>query len=247
MSGEIVRMDSKIRLLGNRSYVGDQEIIGILKVLDRNENIIMEFDPDAQIFYLRDASGNTIMSVDAANQLFRLWDTAGNSVFRVDTSTGILQMRDQADVVVLQFDPSTGDLTINGDPINTNAEIFSHLSVEHFWTGSGTYIDRTGTYFKIDGDNFQNQTVKFETVMAVEQSGRTAYTRIYNITDSNVLTGSEITSTRVGVSNPEAIRSGTLTFPSGEKQYKLQIKQSPAGNGGDNAHFYAARLVITQG
>lgn len=125
-------------------------------------------------------------------------------------------------------------------------EFFSHVSVEHFWTGSGTYVDRTGAFFKVDGDNIINQAVYFEAVMAVEQAGRTAYTKIYNITDGANLTGSEITSTTVGVANPEIVRSGALTFPSGLKVYKLQIKQSPAGNGGDNAHYYAARLVHTQ-
>jgi len=126
----------------------------------------------------------------------------------------------------------------------TLAEVFSHLSVEHYWTGGSSYIDRTGAFFKVDGDKMLNHSIIFESIMAVEQSGRTAYIRIYNVTDSNVLAGSELTTTQVGISNPAVVRSSPLTFPSGEKQYKLQIRQNPAGNGGDNAHFYAARFVI---
>lgn len=205
---EVVRRDAKQRIVGDKSYIGDQEIIGKFQIRDSSENLIYEFDPDA----------GTIT----------VYDTGGTAVW--------------------VFDIATGDLTINGDKVNTNAEIFSHLSVEHFWTGSGTYVDRTGAYFALDGDNFNNQDLYFEGVMAVEQAGRTAYLRIYNITDGAVLTGSEITSTTVGISSPERVRSGNIAanLPSGTKVYKLQIKQSPAGNGGDNAHYYAARLVHVQ-
>lgn len=154
--------------------------------------------------------------------------------------------------LVLSLTKQVKDIVKILDDIKTNqnqyfvtlAEVFSHLSVEHFFTGSGSYIDRTGAFFKVDGDKMLNQTVIFESVMAVEQASRTAYIHIYNVTDSNVLSGSELTSTTVGVSNPEVVRSSALTFPSGEKQYKLQIKQVAAGNGGDNSHFYAARFVI---
>lgn len=183
------------------------------------------------IFYLYDADDNIIVQIDKDG--IHVNDTGGSEIVTIDSS-GIAVA-------------STGDITVGGDSLNTNAEIFSHLSVEHFFTGSGSYIDRTGTYFTLDGDNFDNQTVLFESVMAVEQAGRTAYAKIYNITDAGDLSGSEITSTTVGITAPENVRSSALTFPSGAKRYKLQIKQSPAGNGGDNAHYYAARLVITQG
>jgi len=225
---EIVRKDTKQRIVGDKAYIGDQEIIGKLSVYDDNENLVFFVDPDTG--------------------LVKYYDTSGNLIFVFDTSTGQVIYYNTAGSEIYKFDPTTGDLTINGDKVNTNAEIFSHVSVEHFWTGSGTYIDRTGAFFALNGDNFNNQEVYFEGVMAVEQAGRTAYQRIYNVTDGTVLTGSEITSTTVGISSPERVRSGNLAgnLPSGEKVYKLQIKQSPAGNGGDNAHFYAARLVHVQ-
>lgn len=140
----------------------------------------------------------------------------------------------------------TGDITVGGDSINTNAEVFSHLSIEHFWTESATYEDRTGCRFALDGDNFDNQNVYYECVMANEQGSRTAYTRIYNITDSGALADSEITTEVQPLTSLTRVRSDALTIPSGLKEYKVQIKMNTAGGEGDNAHFYAARLVITQ-
>jgi len=223
---EVMRKDSKIRMLGDRAYFGDQEVIGNFKVYDNNENLIFHVDP---------SSG-----------LIKYYDTNGNLIFVFDTSTGrVIYYKTNGDEVY-RFDPSTGDLTINGEKVNTSAELFSHLSIEHFWTGSDTYIDRTGCRFAIDGDNFHNQNVYYECVMANEQSGRTAYTRIYNITDDEPLSGSEISTTANPLSNLTRVRSGVLTFPSGLKEYKLQIRMNQTGGEGDNAHFYAARLVITQ-
>lgn len=137
-------------------------------------------------------------------------------------------------------------IKIAGDFVNTNVAVFSHLSIEHFWTESNTYEDRTGCRFMLDGDDFGNQSVYYECVMANEQASRTAYTQIYNITDSSALSGSELTSTVEPLTALERVRSSALTFPSGEKEYKLQIKMNQTGGSGDNAHFYAARLVIIQ-
>ena len=165
---------------------------------------------------------------------------------------GALYLKDLDNKVIVTLNKDgiavaeTGDITVGGDSINTNAEIFSHLSVEHFWTGSGSYIDRTGAFFTLNGDNFVNQAVYFEAVMGVEQNGRTAYIKIYNVTDSADLAGSEITTAVNSSTSPDTVRSAALTIPSGIKKYKLMIKQAAAGNGGDNSHYYAARLVITQ-
>jgi len=283
---EVVRKDSKIRMLGDRAYFGDQEVIGNFKVYNKSEDLIFFVDPDNNLvnFYntvgklifsfntasglvlYYDASGNEVYRFDPSNQrldmkntseitVFRFdaangrvlhFDGDGNEIYRFDTSTGKLQMKKADGTVIFEFDPATGDLTINGDPVNTSAEIFSHLSVEHFWTGSSSWVDRTGTYFKLNGDNFNNQSVYFESVMAVEQSGRTAFTRIWNITDGTYLANSVISTNKVGISDPDVVRSIALNLPSGEKEYKLQIKQEPAGGSGDNAHFYTARLVIIQ-
>ena len=147
-----------------------------------------------------------------------------------------------------------GLITVHGDIVNTNAEIFSELTLEHYFTGSASYITEAGTSFSINGTHFNNQVVYFEANMLVEQAGRTAYIRIYNLTDSSVLANSEITSSFVGHYNSgsgsfdtwEKVRSAAITLPTGNKEYEIQVKQNQAGGGGDNAHFYIGRLVITQ-
>ena len=195
---------------------------------------------------------NNEIVIDGANKRILWFDGTDNRI--VIDGDGNLKisiagenvLTEAEDDLAFVYNPATSQLKIRGEIINTSAEIFSHLSIEHYWTGSGAYIDRTGCRFAIDGDNFANQNVYFECVMANEQAARTAYARIYNITGGATLASSEITTTANPLTSLTRIRSGALTFPSGLKEYKLQIKQSPAGDGGDNAHFYAARLVITQ-
>lgn len=195
-------------------------------------------------------SENKRLIIDLTDGKILLRDDTTNRIL-FDGSTGAFKISNVKedvktaadDDLLFHFNPTSATLEIKGEPVNTFAQTFSHLSVEHFWTGSSTYTDRTGTYFEVDGKEFKNQDTYFETVMAVEQGGRTAYTRIWNMTDGKMLAGSEITGHKVGITNPERIRSDSLTFPSGSKLYKLQIKQTPAGGTGDNAHFYAARLV----
>lgn len=244
--GEQVRKDSKIRLLGNRSYVGDQEIIGEFQVRDSNENLIFFVDPENNLINMYNTAGVLIYSFDTANGRILQYNSDGDEIYRFDTSSGKIQMKNTAGTVIFEFNPDTGILTINGDVVNTNAEVFSHLSIEHFWTASATYIDRVGCRFALDGDNFGNQNVYFECVMANEQAGRIAYARIYNITDAGVLAGSEITTNVNPLTSLARIRSTDLTLPSELKEYKLQIRMNQTGGAGNNAHFYAARLVITQ-
>lgn len=246
MSEIVIRKDQKIRILGDRSYIGDQEVFGKFNVYDKNNNLVFFVDLDNNLIKMFNTSGVLIFSFDTANGRILQYNQSGNEIYRFDSNTGKLQMKDTGGNVIFEFDPDTGDLTINGDKVNTSAELFSHLSIEHFWTDSATYVDRTGCRFAIDGDNFNNQNVYYECVMANEQAGRVAYTRIYNITDGTPLAGSEISTSVYPLSNLTRVRSGAITFPSGFKEYKLQIRMNVTGSAGDNAHFYAARLVIIQ-
>ncbi len=182
------------------------------------------------VFSLVNASSVEIISMTKDGLILK--DSSGNTIVTLD-----------ADGIAVA---ATGDITVGGDSLNTNAEVFSHLSIEHYWTPSNTYIDRVGCNFALNGDNFTNQNVYFECVMANEQASRTAYTQIYNITDTATLASSEITSTADPLTSLERVRSSALTIPSGLKEYKIQIKMNQAGGEGDNAHYYAARLVITQ-
>jgi hypothetical protein len=148
----------------------------------------------------------------------------------------------------------SGVITVHGDIVNTNAEIFSNLTLEHWFTYVSSYEYEFGTSFQINGSHFSNQQVFFEMNMCVQNSGKTAYAQIYNITDGNVLANSEITTTFVGnydggrgiFTTWDLVRSSALTFPSGLKKYGIQVKQSSGGGPNDTANFGVGRLVITQ-
>lgn len=183
-----------------------------------------------------------LRNIEAFNQVKNLTVKGNLDV----TGGGVFRIYDDNEVLILEFDPATGDLEINGDPINTSAEDFGHLSIEHYWTDSASYVDRTGCRFALNGDYFNNRNIYFESIMANEQAARTAYARIYNITDGEALANSEVTTTANPLASLVRVRSSALTIPAGLKEYKLQVRMNQAGGGGDNAHFYAARLVESQ-
>ena len=58
---KVIRVDSKKRILGDKSYVGDQEIIGKLGVSNRSNQVIYEFDPDENTVTVYDNSGDNRM------------------------------------------------------------------------------------------------------------------------------------------------------------------------------------------
>lgn len=205
----------------------------IEKKLFESENRRLVIDLETGQFILKDDKTNRIL-FDGKTGEFKISD-AGYDVLTATTTN-----------LSFYFDPKTGDLKLKGAPVNTSAELFSHLSIEHFWTGSASWDTRTGCNFAINGDNFENQAVYYECVMANEKANRTAYTRIHNITDSKPVVGSEISTTIYPLNNLTRVRSEKIYFPSGLHEYQLQIRMNQTGGGGNNAHFYAARLVITQ-
>jgi len=165
----------------------------------------------------------------------------------INNATGNLEVKDNSGNVFLILDRANGEVVFyNNDGVTEGTEFYRPVSFEHTFTGSGSYLDNTGSEFKFNADDFPGFDFAYEACMSVEQSGRTAYSRIYNITDGSAVTGSEITSTAVGITAqlPQAVRSAGLTFPSGEKDYIIQRKQDPAGDGGDNMHMYLATLVF---
>ena len=196
--------------------------------------------------------GGARIKFDGANNRILVSDANdGRIAFDNDGTLKISDTGDEVTTIAVgslsfYFNPATGNLQLRGDQVTARKESYSTLSIEHNWTASDSYEDMKGCLFALDGDDLTNQNVYFECVMVNEAASRTAYAQIYNITDSGVVTGSEITSTANPVSAIERVRSSALTIPSGVKEYKLQRKMSQAGGEGDNAHYYVARLVIEQ-
>lgn len=122
---------------------------------------------------------------------------------------------------------------------------------ERQWTSLDTWANLRGTIFEIDGDDFQLTNVYFGALICVEIAGRTVSVRIYDVTLSAALAGSEVSSTAVSSEgeswiNAELVKSSILTFPSGLHSYRLQIKQSVAGGDGDSAQFFKGALIYRQ-
>jgi len=144
---------------------------------------------------------------------------------------------------------ATSDITVGGDSINTNAEIFSHLSAgDQVLTGNGgvgSWIDWDGASFSLDGSKFTNQSVYFEGAGTREGiTNATLYFRIYNVTDSKVLAGSTISFTLIDPVDRDRVRSAALTLIGAETEYKLQIRVDSGV--GVLCHFLIGRLVVVQ-
>lgn len=174
------------------------------------------------------------------------------------TAGGLVNFKDEGGTSVFTYNPVTraititGAITINGtvtgnSAITPNTEMYLPLSIEHTFTGGTVWITNQGTRFKFDADDFPGFNFAFQATMAVEVAGRTAYGRIYNQTDGTAVTGGTISGTIASITpgeNPLPVRSAGMTFPSGEKDYVVQRRQDPAGDGGDNMHMYLAYLVM---
>ena len=208
------------------------------------------------------AGPNAEVTIDGVNGRIVVKDDSLINSIALVGDDGSLRISDTGEDVLTEavgdlafyFNRATGQITIKGDVLNTNAEAFSHVTSEHWFTGVSTYEKISGTSFLLNGDNFGNQSIFFECNMLVEQSGRVAYARLYNLTDSAIVAGSEIGSVHVGTfdggrgiyTDWEVLRSGALTLVSGQKEYVVQVRQQPAGNGGDKAHFFQGRMVVIQ-
>lgn len=134
-------------------------------------------------------------------------------------------------------------LRIKGDPVNTNAVIFSHVGVEHWWTYGTAWLDQDGALFYVNGGYLGNQDIYFEAIMAAESGTKTCVTRIWNVTDGNALADGTVSLTGTTITR---VRSAALTFPSGYKEYKVQFRQQEQGTAGDSSNTYAVRLVQDQ-
>ncbi len=175
------------------------------------------------------------------------------------TLGGLVNFKDQGGTSVFTYSPATRAITINASlditggtvvsnsAITRNTEIYLPLSIEHNFTGGTSWLTNQGTRFKFDADDFPGFDFAFQATMAVEVAGRTAQARLYNQTDGTAVTGGTISGTIASISpgeDPLPIRSAGMTMPSGEKDYIVQRRQDPAGDGGDNMHMYLAYLVI---
>ena len=106
-----------------------------------------------------------------------------------------------------------------------SAFLLSGYSYKSGGGGSGGYTEATDAVrFYYDSSQFDGTvTVYFEAGLYV--SGGTGYARLYNLTDSTAVSGSEVSSTNTDWEVYERKRSGAITLTTG-KEYTVQITNS---------------------
>lgn len=91
---------------------------------------------------------------------------------------------------------------------------------------------------RLDSSDFPyTSTISFEAVLEVD-SGYTAEARLYNLTDDVTVLGSTLNTT----STSSTVLSGTITMPSGQKTYEVQLRVTA---GGGSATCTGARIILT--
>lgn len=95
--------------------------------------------------------------------------------------------------------------------------IQAHPQWTDSWTELATYQDVEGSFVEVTFSDFPDHEFYFEMVGKVDAG--TGYWRLYNITDSEAVVGSEITSTSTIF---ERVRSSIITKPVGTKEFKIQ-------------------------
>jgi hypothetical protein len=74
----------------------------------------------------------------------------------------------------------------------------------------------------------------------VENAGNQLEVRIYNVTDAQVVSGSLMSTSST---TPVTLITGNLTFPSGNKEYEVQLRRS-IGTGTQNVDVQGFSLII---
>lgn len=113
-----------------------------------------------------------------------------------------------------------------------------HPQWDNNWTAGSTYVDVEGSLAAINFDDWADHSWYFEMIGKVD--GGTGYYRLYNITDGAEVDGSEITTTSTSF---ERIRSGSLTKPTGTKEFKIQHRQT-GGGAGDLVNSAMSRSIF---
>ncbi len=118
-----------------------------------------------------------------------------------------------------------------------NAQVFPIVSGSQSHTNE--VHKRIGT-LRLDPTAYPSySTAKFQVVLEAT-TGKTAEARLYNVTDGGVVSGSTLTSTSL---TPEVVEA-TVTLPSAQKVYEVQLRMTVANAGSDLVTCTCARLLL---
>jgi len=243
---EVTRKDEAVRILGNKAYIGDQEVIGLFKVSNNSGDNIFKFDPDTQLLTAYDTDGNIVWSIDTSTGVMTLG------------SMGVLKVSDGSHNRILLGYQENGfgtgkdygfKMSREGYAVETATDaqliISSKFTIPREtnisfgrwnYTNVTSYEDLLDCACMIDFNDWPDSTCYLEITGKV--GGGTASYRLYNQTDGEAIAGSEATTTST---TSTVFRSGAFTKPSGSKLLNLQYKVS------DSAHYtdiYTCRVVM---
>lgn len=243
---ETIRKDSAERILGDKAYFGDQEVIGLFRITNHNNMNIFKFDPDTGILSAYDTSGNIVWQIDTATGVMtlgalgtiKIGDGVTNNVligfqtdgFGVGIDHGIKVAREGHAV-----ETATDAQLVMSSKFTTPREVnvsFGNWS----YTNATSYEILYNNACKIDFDDWPDSSCYLE--VTGKTGGGTAYYSLRNITDGSDVAGSEVTTTSTTAT---VFRSGAFTKPSGSKQLALQYKVSNATYYTD---IYSCRVVM---
>jgi len=243
---EQIRKDTMERVLGNKSFVGDQEIVGIFTVKDNSDNIIFEFNPTTGLFTTYDTNGNIVWQVNTSTGIIvtgtkgalKVNDGANDRVligyqlngFGVSKNYGIKVSREGYDV-----DTATDAQLIMSSKFTMPRENNISFGVWSY-TNATSYEVLYNNACKIDFDDWPDSSCYLE--VTGKTGGGTGSYSLRNVTDGSDVEGSEVTTTSTTAT---VFRSGAFTKPSGSKQLALQYKVSNASYYTD---AYSCRVVM---
>lgn len=106
------------------------------------------------------------------------------------------------------------------------------------WTSNSSYTDVEGSLVEINFNDWPNHTMYLE-VVGFTDAG-TGFWDLYNITDSGIVTSSEISTTST---SSVRVRSSALGKLTGTKTFKLRHK-IVGGGGGDLVNSVMSRVLF---
>ena len=244
---KVIRQDSKERILGNKSYIGDLEVIGKFDIRNASNALIFTFDPDTGVIIAYNTDGDIVWQINTGTGVMSL---GAKGVLKVnDGSNNNILIGYQEDGFGVGVDYGM-KLARAGYAVETATDaqlIFSskfslpretNIGFGRWnFTDVDTYEDLIDCSCQIDFDDWPDSSVYLE--ITGKTGAGTAYYQLYNSTDSEAVAGSEASTTSTTTT---VFRSGAMTKPTGSKlcflQYKI-VGGSPAF-----CDIYTSRIVM---
>jgi hypothetical protein len=199
---------------------------GVYIVRLTREDIVDGVTVDTKFFGVNDTEGHIIPSAGMSGRITNVGTNAGLAqtagwMGRADASTNVFM-----DAILRWLKEAA-----------KNAQVFPIVSGAQSHT---TEVGKRIGTLRIDPTTYPSySTAKFQVILEAT-TGKTAEALLYNVTDGGVVSGSTLTSTST---TPE-VKEATVTLPSAQKDYEVQLRMTVANAGSDLVTCTCARLLL---